>query len=125
MPTNTRYVTFVAFVPAGDQATPTELLAWLFSKTGAHYYDRIDSGFTGDRKTREQIILNAKPETIAGLKVTGLVTLDGFKFTLEDGGWLLVRFSGTEPILRVYCETTHQDKVKNILQDGLKIAGIK
>jgi len=104
---------------------PTELLAWLFSKTGAHYYDRIDSGFTGDRKTREQIILNAKPETIAGLKVTGLVTLDGFKFTLEDGGWLLVRFSGTEPILRVYCETTHQDKVKNILQDGLKIAGIK
>jgi alpha-D-glucose phosphate-specific phosphoglucomutase len=104
---------------------PTELLQLLFSKTGPHYYDRIDSAFSGDRKSREQMILSAKPETIAGLKVTGLVTLDGFKFTMEDGGWLLIRFSGTEPILRVYCETTHKDIVKNILQDGLKIAGIK
>ena len=38
---------------------------------------------------------------------------------------LLIRFSGTEPILRVYCETTHQDKVKAILADGLKVAGIQ
>jgi phosphomannomutase len=104
---------------------PTELLDILFSKVGPHYYDRIDSVFSGDRKSREQQIISARPETIAGLKVTGLVTQDGFKFTLEDGGWLLIRFSGTEPILRVYCETTHQDKVKTILQDGLKIAGIK
>jgi len=43
---------------------------------------------------------------------------------LEDGGWMLIRFSGTEPILRVYCETRHKDKVQAILQDGLKIAGI-
>lgn len=54
-----------------------------------------------------------------------LVTVDGFQFRLEDGGWLLIRFSGTEPIMRVYCETTHEDKVKAILEDGLKIAGIK
>lgn len=104
---------------------PTQLIELLFSKTGGHYYDRIDSAFSGNRSDREQTILTAKPDHIAGLKVTGLVTLDGFKFTLEDGGWLLIRFSGTEPILRVYCETTHQDKVQNILQDGLKIAGIK
>jgi alpha-D-glucose phosphate-specific phosphoglucomutase len=103
---------------------PTELLKLLFDKVGAHYYDRIDTPFSGDRKMREQLILNAKPETIGGLKVTGLDTTDGFKFNLEDGGWLLIRFSGTEPIMRVYCETTHQDKVKAILQDGLKIAGI-
>lgn len=103
---------------------PTELLKMLFEKVGEHYYDRIDTPFTGDRKTREQMILNANPETIGGLKVTELVTVDGFQFKLEDGGWLLIRFSGTEPIMRVYCETTHQDKVKAILQDGLKIAGI-
>jgi alpha-D-glucose phosphate-specific phosphoglucomutase len=103
---------------------PTELLKMLFEKVGEHYYDRIDTPFTGDRKTREQTILNAKPETIGGLKVTELVTVDGFQFKLEDGGWLLIRFSGTEPIMRVYCETTHKDKVKAILQDGLKIAGI-
>ncbi|MFN2236095.1 MAG: phosphoglucomutase/phosphomannomutase family protein, partial [Anaerolineales bacterium] len=49
---------------------------------------------------------------------------DGYQFLLEDGGWLLIRFSGTEPILRVYCETKHADKVDSILKDGLKLAGI-
>ena len=104
---------------------PSELLALLFSKIGAHYYDRIDTAFSGDRKLREEKILSAKPEKIGGLSVTGLNTLDGYKFLLEDGGWLLIRFSGTEPIMRVYCETTHGDKVKDILSDGLKIAGLK
>jgi phosphomannomutase len=103
---------------------PTQLIDWLFAKVGAHYYDRIDSIFTGDRKQREKMITDAKPETIGGLKVTNLSSLDGFKFDLEDGGWLLIRFSGTEPKMRVYTETTHQDKVQAILQDGLKIAGL-
>jgi phosphomannomutase len=44
---------------------------------------------------------------------------------MDDGGWLLIRFSGTEPLIRVYCETTHEDKVQEILETGLKIAGIK
>ena len=67
--------------------------------------------------------LMANPEMIAGLKVTGLLTDDGYKFSLEDGGWLLIRFSGTEPIIRVYTETTRQDLVEKILADGLRIAG--
>ncbi len=105
---------------------PTELLNILFEKVGGEFfYDRIDSAFSGDRAAREQIILSANPETIGGLKVTQLITIDGFQFKLEDGGWLLIRFSGTEPILRVYCETRHSDKVQAILQDGLKVAGIK
>jgi phosphomannomutase len=104
---------------------PSELLKILFEKVGAHYYDRVDTFFKGDRKEKEAMILSAKPETIGGLKVTNLLTTDGFKFSLEDGGWLLIRFSGTEPIMRVYCETTHQDKVKSILDDGLRIAGLK
>lgn len=104
---------------------PSQLLKLLFDKVGAHYYDRIDTPFEGDRKAREEKILAAHPKTIGGLKVTELVTVDGFQFKLEDGGWLLIRFSGTEPIMRVYCETTHEDKVQAILQDGLKIAGLK
>ena len=104
---------------------PTELLKMLFDKVGEHFYDRVDTPFQGDRKTREKMILDAKPETIGGLKVIELITVDGFQFRLEDGGWLLIRFSGTEPIMRVYCETTHGDKVKAILEDGLKIAGIR
>jgi len=104
---------------------PTELLKMLFEKVGEHFYDRVDTPFSGDRKTREKMILDANPETIGGLKVSELITVDGFQFKLEDGGWLLIRFSGTEPIMRVYCETTHGDKVQAILEDGLKIAGIK
>lgn len=104
--------------------TPSELLALLFSKVGAHYYDRVDRSFSGERKVREQSILNANPATIGGFKVTGLNSTDGFKFSLEDGGWLLIRFSGTEPIMRVYCETTIKERVPQILADGLKIAGL-
>jgi phosphomannomutase len=105
---------------------PTELLKLLFAKVGGEYfYDRIDRPFSGSHKDRQQMILDAKPATIGGLKVTELVTVDGFQFKLEDGGWMLIRFSGTEPIMRVYCETMHADKVQAILQDGLKIAGLK
>lgn len=104
---------------------PSQLIEKLFAKVGAHYYDRIDRRFTGDRSEREQRIRSAKPATIGGLKVLGLNDTDGFKFSLQDGGWLLIRFSGTEPVMRVYCETTHQDAVPQILQDGLKIAGLE
>ena len=103
---------------------PSQLIDLLFSKVGAHYYDRVDRSFTGSRADRESLIINAKPAEIAGLKVKSLNTTDGYKFMLEDGGWVLIRFSGTEPIMRVYCETTHQEKVQALLQDGLKIAGL-
>jgi phosphomannomutase len=92
---------------------------------GPHYYDRIDRRFQAkERKATRQRILEANPSTIGGLAVTGLLTTDGFKFGLADGGWLLIRFSGTEPIIRVYCETTEQDRVQPILEDGLRIAGL-
>lgn len=105
---------------------PTQLLQALFDKVGGEYfYSRIDTPFSGDRKDREAAILAAKPATIGGLKVVELVTIDGFQFKLADGGWMLIRFSGTEPIMRVYCETMHPDKLDAILQDGLRVAGIK
>lgn len=104
--------------------TPSQLIELLFEKVGPHYYDRIDSPFLGNREDRISRILNANPERIGGLGVVSLDTVDGYKFSLEDGGWLLIRFSGTEPILRVYTETTHKDRVRAILDDGLKIAGL-
>ena len=104
---------------------PTQLLEMLFAKVGEHFYDRIDTPFKGDRLDRQAMILKANTKTIGSLKVTELVTVDGYQFKLEDGGWMLIRFSGTEAIMRVYCETTHKDKVQAILQDGLKIAGLK
>jgi phosphomannomutase len=105
--------------------TPSGLIDLLFQKVGPHYYDRVDRAFSGDRSAREKSILAANPATVGGLKVTGLDTTDGYKFNLEDGGWMLIRFSGTEPIMRVYCETTREDCVQDILNDGLKIAGLQ
>jgi phosphomannomutase len=106
---------------------PTELLAMLFDLVGGpHYYDRIDTRVKDNaiKQAAKARLDVGRPQAIGGLRVTDKVTLDGYKFVLEDGGWLLVRFSGTEPLIRVYCETTHGDRVPMILQDGLKLAGI-
>jgi phosphomannomutase len=105
---------------------PSALLDLLFAKVGPHYYKRVDSNFDHDRKDEIRAnVANARPKTIAGLKVEKIVTIDGHQFVMEDGGWLLIRFSGTEPIIRVYGETTHEDKLDDIIDEGLRIAGLK
>ena len=104
---------------------PSELLEALFSKVGPHYYERIDTPIEIEERERHRAaIQSSKPERIAGVRVTGINTQDGYKFELEDGGWLLVRFSGTEPIIRVYCETTDENLVDPILADGLHLVGL-
>jgi phosphomannomutase len=105
---------------------PSQLLDLLFEKVGPHYYKRVDSYFDQSRMGEIRAnVAEARPATLGGLKVTEISTIDGFQFIMEDGGWLLVRFSGTEPIIRVYTETTHEDKVDAILEDGLRVAGLK
>ncbi len=105
---------------------PSQLVELLFEKVGPHYYDRIDTPlFPEKRAEYKENISNAQPKELGGLKVTDILKVDGYKFSLEDGGWLLVRFSGTEPIVRVYCETTQADRVKPLLEDGLKLVGVK
>jgi phosphomannomutase len=105
--------------------TPLQLLDHLFGIVGPHYYDRVDTPFppARNREVRERIRAQ-EPVSLAGLKVTGINTLDGFQYRMEDGGWMLIRFSGTEPIIRVYTETTRQDKVQDILRAGLELAGL-
>lgn len=105
---------------------PSQLLETLFEKVGPHYYQRIDTVFDQDRKDEiRATVASARPDDIAGLKLEDIVTIDGHQFVMEDGGWLLIRFSGTEPIIRVYAETTHEDKLDDILDEGLRIAGLR
>ncbi len=106
--------------------SPSQLLAHLFEKLGAsYYYDRIDTRFPSERRPEAKARLDAaRPDALAGLRVVDIVTTDGYKYVLEGGGWLLIRFSGTEPIIRVYCETTDESKVEPLLDEGLRLAGL-
>jgi phosphomannomutase len=107
---------------------PSELLDHLYEVVGArYYYDRIDHYFSPEEgKAVRRRVGEARPDSLADLKVTGLDTTDGYKYSLEDGGWLLIRFSGTEPgLIRIYCETTHEDKVRALLEEGMRLAGLE
>ncbi len=108
--------------------TPTELLDVLFEKVGEHFYDRIDTRLSSEemKATAKEKLDNVAIDglKLGGHKVLEKVTTDGYKFVMDDGGWLLVRFSGTEPLIRVYTETTDEKAVERILRDGQKLAGI-
>ncbi len=106
--------------------TPSQLLAGLFEKLGAtYYYDRIDTEMEPEARPEAMARIEAaRPDSLAGIAVADILTQDGYKYTLEDGRWLLIRFSTTAPVVRVYCETTEKAKVKQLLDAGLHIAGL-
>lgn len=107
---------------------PSQLLQRLYGQVGAHYYDRVDTLFpTEQRESVRQRVAAVKPgQAVGGYRVERIDTTDGFKFVFADGqGWMLVRFSGTEPIIRVYCEILDSARVKAVLDDGLKLAGLR
>jgi phosphomannomutase len=106
--------------------TPSELLERLYALVGPHHYDRRDIIF--DEADRKEIVgrMNAaSPGSVSGIKVLKKEITDGFRFILQDSSWLLVRFSGTEPLLRIYAESNNLDNVRRLLDDGLKMAGVK
>jgi len=61
------------------------------------------------------------PETVADTAVEDVNTADGFKLLLADGSWLLVRPSGTEPVLRVYAEAADEKRVRELLEAGREL----
>jgi len=105
--------------------TPSQLLDYLYSKVGTHYYDRVDSHLSkGKRQAILDRLVSSPIDTIAGAKVTRVDTTDGFRFFLADESWLLIRFSGTEPLVRLYAEGESPERVRNLLNEGKKIIGI-
>ncbi|MEX2375009.1 MAG: phosphoglucomutase/phosphomannomutase family protein, partial [Dehalococcoidia bacterium] len=104
---------------------PSELLADLYQKVGPHEYDRVDVTIRPqEREAIEAHVQGNEPETIAGLRVINRDEVDGYRFQLEGGWWLLLRFSGTEPLLRIYAEMPTMDQVQDALAQGQEIAGI-
>jgi alpha-D-glucose phosphate-specific phosphoglucomutase len=105
---------------------PSELLAELYEKVGAHYYDRLDVALRPeDRDAIWARAEAARPDEIAGIGVTGVDTTDGFRFLLGDRGWLLLRFSGTEPLVRIYTEVVDDASlVPRVLAAGRELVGV-
>lgn len=76
-------------------------------------YDRIDLPLA-NMEVRAKLVNELEtncPQAVAGKTVTHCLTIDGYKFSLEDDSWLLVRFSGTEPVLRLYSEASTLEEV--------------
>ncbi|MEH2302815.1 MAG: phosphoglucomutase/phosphomannomutase family protein [Nostoc sp.] len=80
-------------------------------------YDRIDLPLASmDVRSRLLQQLQTQPLTeIAGLAVIDCQTIDGYKYRLADKSWLMIRFSGTEPVLRLYCEAPTIEQVHQTL----------
>jgi phosphomannomutase len=101
-------------------------VAHLHEIAGPSFYLRtdvhVDKAVYPALKDRLLVELKAQaPATIAGQRVVrtdALSTNDGFKFWTDDGSWLLVRFSGTEPLVRVYAEATSAEMRDEMLEQG-------
>jgi len=84
-----------------------------------HAYDRVDLHLSGDAlKNAVLAALADPPRTFAGRTVETVETLDGVKFNLSGKAWLLFRVSGTEPVLRIYCEAQSVGEVEAILAEA-------
>ena len=83
---------------------------------GAAAYDRFDLRLAdmATRRRLEQRLAQTPPDEVAGAAVQEVITTDGVKLRLGPSHWLMLRFSGTEPLLRLYCEAPSETRVAEI-----------
>ena len=98
----------------------------LDNEFGKYFYQRKDVHTTNEKK---QAALDKckglkSGDEIGGRKIISVDPLDGYKFYFE-GGWILVRASGTEPLLRIYCETTVTDQTEEVLNNTINNFNLK
>ena len=101
-----------------------QLLDETMDDIGHFYYQRIDRRI--EDAAKEQLIARLRfepPTVIDGQRVVTTNFSDGFKFIFENGDWLLIRPSGTEPVLRLYSEAGTLDQVERFLRQAVIIAG--
>jgi len=95
-----------------------ELLADLYGRVGEFHTRRINLSLTPELAEGYADKVADPPAEFAGRKVKEIITIDGTKFLLDDGSWLLYRKSGTEPVVRLYGEAGHQADLDEILAAG-------
>jgi phosphomannomutase len=95
-----------------------ELVALLHAEFGEHHYGRVDLELKPGQKERAiEHFSNAKVTSVLEWPVARREDLDGIKLYLGETGWLLLRASGTEPMLRVYSETGSPAATRKILDE--------
>lgn len=101
-----------------------ELVADLLADVGPAEYKRTDMKLTRPvaKTAMVKFLLDEAPPAIEGVAIERIDTVDGVKYYLADGSWLLIRPSGTEPVLRVYAEGPDSGRVKALLNFGEKMA---
>ena len=102
----------------------SELVANLLADVGPAQYARRDQRLKRPVAKDKMVntLVSDAPKEIGGVKVTEVSTKDGVKYYLEDNSWLLIRPSGTEPVLRVYAEGSSDEMVTALLAYGEGVA---
>jgi len=108
---------------AESGVTLYEMVEDLQKEVGPVFYDRIDLRlkYPVSKEKMVAMLVNQPPANIGGENLAEVTTLDGVKYIFNDDSWLLIRPSGTEPVLRVYAEGRSDDMVKALLTYGRSI----
>lgn len=100
-----------------------QLLARLEKRYGPHRYGRIDTHIPlRDRGNMMKRLYRRPPERLGRIPIVRTDTFDGIKLTLANDAWLMLRGSGTEPILRIYAEASTETEVSRLLRIGERLA---
>jgi phosphomannomutase len=91
---------------------------------GGSYYDRVDLRLAdmASRRRLEALLNETPPITVADHPVEEVIKTDGVKLRIGPSHWLMLRFSGTEPLLRIYCEAPCKEDVKAALDWAKQLA---
>lgn len=111
-----------------DAGAPlADIVADLQKQYGPTCYERTDFHLKAPVPKQEMVqrLCESAPPTMAGQTVRDCLTFDGIKFVMADDSWLLIRPSGTEPVLRVYAEAPTRDAVEALLAEGRKLTAIE
>jgi phosphomannomutase len=113
----------LAEMVARSGKSPEELLDEVMIEIGPFYYARNDFHVRPFHKSAlVESLVSLAPAEMAGIPVASVNTSDGVKYLLADNSWLLIRPSGTEPVLRVYAEAHSADTVESLLSQGRALA---